>query len=365
MRNAAFSRYDGPFPLPVRAILITGVADMGSSRRTRIGIMGFGRIGRQIYQLASSSDDLEIAAIADIAQPRILHYLLDSDGGNDCTLEGNYLRNPAFDSRMLQNDIPGEIPWDVFGVDIVIDASGRFRSAEQLQPHINNGAPRVILPHLPDTPLDKLLVPGINEDTAAASDRLISVGSATTTAFALALSILHRAFGVEVASITSVHAYTSDQSLQDYAGSDYRRSRSAAQNIIPNSNASASWIERLLPEFAGKLSGHALNVPVQHGSLLDLSTVMASSEVTAEAVNQAMTTAASEFPGVVTTVDDPIVSSDVIGNSHSLVFDLKGTLKAGGRMIKSLAWYETLGHAHRTVDAVRRYQSIGVEGVAS
>ena len=331
---------------------------MSSNTKTRIGIMGFGQVGRQLYKLAAESEDLEIVAITDIGKPDILHYLLCSEGSIDCELQGNYLSNPRFRSRMLQNDVPGETPWDVFDVDVVIDATGKFRTAAQLQAHLDNGARRVMIATLPDSPLDRMVVPGINESSADAADRIISTGSATTAALALTLKILDEALGVETATMTTIHAYTSDQPLQDYAGSDCRRSRSAAVNIIPNANDSPRWVETLLPQFAGKLSGHALNVPVQRGSMLDLSTVMSSNDVSAEDVNNAVLAACENYPGLVTTVADPIVSSDVIGNRYSAVFDLQGTLKSGKRMIKSLVWYESLGHAYCTLDVVRLYRAL-------
>jgi glyceraldehyde 3-phosphate dehydrogenase len=246
----------------------------------------------------------------------------------------------------------------------VIDATGKFRSAEPLQRHLDSGAPRVITTTLPDTSLDRVLVPGVNSSSAEASDRLLSSGSATTTALALTLRILDEALGVENATMTTIHAYSSDQPLQDYAGKDCRRSRSAAENIIPNTSQSPQWVAQLLPQFQGKLTGHALNVPVQRGSMLDLSTVMSSSDVTAEDINNAMLAACDVYPGVVSTVADPIVSSDVIGNRHSVVFDLQGTMKAGSRMVKSLVWYESLGHACRTLDVVRLYRALDSKEVS-
>jgi glyceraldehyde 3-phosphate dehydrogenase len=163
--------------------------------------------------------------------------------------------------------------------------------------------------------------------------------------------------------MTTVHAYSSDQSLQDYAHEDFRRSRSAAENIIPNNNESARWVEMVLPKFSGKLSGYALNVPVQQGSLLDLNCVMQDGNVTAKQVNEAMRAAAADHPTLIGMTDDPIVSSDVIGCRQSLLFDSRATLKAGKRMVKVLAWYESLGHACRVLDVVRHYSSLdGIGG---
>lgn len=325
----------------------------------RIGIMGFGQVGRQIYRLAARSDDLTVGAIADIGRPEVLHYLLVSDHHRSppYRLEGNYLINDRFRTRMLNSDLPGEPPWDVFGVDVVIDATRAFHSRTTLSPHLDAGAPRVITSSLPEEPLDRLLIPGINLHTAQATDRLISAGSSTTTALALCLQIIDQALGLETASMTSVHAYTSDQPALDQARQDPRRSRSAA-NIIPNGNASPRWVEAVLPRFAGRVSGYALNVPVQRGSLLDLSTVMRSAEVSVEDVNQAFIDASERYPDLLDIARDPIVSSDVLGSRHSVIFDLQGTLKAGRRMIKTLAWYEELSHARRILEVARLYQDL-------
>ncbi len=332
--------------------------------KIRIGIMGLGQIGRHLYHLVLENDDIEVAAVADIAKPEILLYLLQSDSldGPSCELQDNYLVNDKFRTRMLQIAKPGDVPWDVFGVDCVIDATGRYRRREYLEAHLRTGAGRVILASLPADPVDRIVIPGINETSAASDDRLISAGSATTNAFALLLNSLDMALGVDSASMTTVHAYSSDQSLQDYAHEDFRRSRSAAQNIIPNSNESAHWVELVLPKFAGKLSGYALNVPVQRGSLLDVNCVMRDAGVTVKQVNEAMRAAADNHPHMIGVTDDPVVSSDVIGCRQSLLFDSRATLKAGKRIIKVLAWYESLGHACRVLDVVRHYSRLAPNG---
>jgi glyceraldehyde 3-phosphate dehydrogenase len=158
--------------------------------------------------------------------------------------------------------------------------------------------------------------------------------------------------------MTTVHAFTSDQALQDYAGSDFRRSRSAAKNIIPNSHEAGLWLGQILPAFDGKILTSALNVPVQEGCLLDVNLVMTDSDVDAEAVNDVMRAAAAKHPGIIGAVEDPIVSSDVIGNPLSLLFDTKGTIKAGSSIIKTLSWYENLGHAARLLDVIRLYNTL-------
>ncbi|HEY7219992.1 MAG TPA: glyceraldehyde 3-phosphate dehydrogenase NAD-binding domain-containing protein [Candidatus Binatia bacterium] len=334
------------------------------NEKIRVGIMGLGQIGRHLYHLALEKDDIEIVAVADIGKPEIIEYLLNSDGveGTSCELRDNYLINDKFRTRMLQLARPEDVPWDVLGIDCVVDATGRYRRRRDMEAHLHAGAKRVILASLPSERIDRIVIPGINESHAVAADKMISAGSATTNAFALLLQALDRSLGVDCASLTTVHAYSSDQSLQDYAHEDFRRSRSAAENIIPNNNESARWVEMVLPKFSGKLSGYALNVPVQRGSLLDVNCVMQSSGVTASQVNEAMRVVAAEHPDLIGVTDDPIVSSDVIGCRQSLLFDTRATLKAGKKMVKALAWYESLGHACRVLDVVRQYSKLDGNG---
>jgi len=332
--------------------------------KIRVGIMGLGQIGRHLYHLALERDDIEIVAVADIGKPEIIEYLLNSDGMNEpsCKLQENYLINDKFRTRMLQLARPEEVPWDVMNVDCVVDATGRYRRRRDMEAHLRAGAKRVILASLPAEPIDRIVIPGINESRAAAADKMISAGSATTNAFALLLQTLDQSLGVDCASMTTVHAYSSDQSLQDYAHEDFRRSRSAAENIIPNNNESAHWVEMVLPKFSGKLSGYALNVPVQRGSLLDVNCVMRDGNFTIGQVNDAMRAAAARRPDLIGITDDPIVSSDVIGCRQSLLFDTRATLKAGKKIVKALAWYESLGHACRVLDVVRQYSKLDGRG---
>ena len=326
----------------------------------RLGLMGFGRTGRQIYELATASDDVEVVAIADIGDPKILHYLLCAEAANpeQYTLQGNFLCNTRSRARVMPIDLPVEMPWDVFDVDVVIDATGKYRERTYMEDHLANGAPRVLLRTLPVDAIDRIVIPGVNAETISGADRVISAGSATTSALCLLLKVLSAQFEIDCVSLTTVHAYTSDQALQDYAGSDFRRSRSAAQNIIPNTHEAAAWVGEILPQFDGKIMTSALNVPIHEGSLADVNLVFSDSAITAEAVNEAMRVAASELPGIIGVAEDPIVSSDVIGNPLSLLFDAQGTIKAGDNIIKTLSWYENLGHAGRMLDVVRLYAGL-------
>lgn len=326
----------------------------------RLGLMGFGQTGRQIYELASRSKDIEVVAIADIGDPKILHYLLCSElkDSSRHQLEGNYLVNPAFKTRLMPIDKPSEMPWDVFEVDAVIDATGIYRERQSMQAHLSNGANRVLLRTLPADDIDRIVVAGVNNHSAQSSDKMISAGSATSSALCLLLHLVSQHFSIDCASMTSVHAYTSDQALQDYAGSDFRRSRSAAENIIPNTHEAHLWLDQVLPEFSNKVLTYVLNVPIHEGCLLDVNLVMADKNVGAEDINQVIKRSVSEYQGIVDVAEDPIVSSDVIGSSLSLLFDLKGTIKAGNNTIKTLSWYEKLGHAARLLDVVRIYSEL-------
>jgi len=328
--------------------------------------MGFGRIGRDFYRLAQERDDLDIVVISDLGNPEILHYLLQVDGiEDDVVLEGNYFVSPVMRSRMISAVEPKDVPWDVFNVDVVVDATHRYVSREQMEAYISSGAPRVIISALPRDDIDRIVVMGVNDKEISQDDRLISGGSSTTQALALLLQILDKKFGVEKAQMTTVHAYTSDQLLQDTVGRDFRRSRSAAENIIPNDTPSPYWVGELIPHLKGKLDGLALNVPVPRGSCLDLTTLVNQDGVTIDDINTAVREAAAEYPQWVGVTDDPIVSSDVLGSTLSLLFDIKATMKSSKRMAKTLCWYDNgLGHAARILDIVLAYGKLDGKGGA-
>jgi glyceraldehyde 3-phosphate dehydrogenase len=320
--------------------------------------MGFGRIGRQVYDLASRSNDIEVVAIADIGRPDILHYLLNAEAPSRYQLQGNFLVSSRCNTRMIRVDRPGEIPWDVFGVDAVIDCTGIFRDAASMQAHLDNGAKRVVLRTLPTDTIDRIVIPGVNHHSIHKRDRMLSAGSATTNALCLLLHIVSQQLAIDCVSMTTMHSYTSDQSLQDYAGRDFRRSRSAAENIIPNTHEAERWMVAIMPEFADKVMTNTLNVPIHSGCLLDTNLVLADAAIDSEAFNAIVRAGAAKLPGMVDVTDDPIVSSDVLGSTLSLLFDMQATEKAGKHIIKALGWYENLGHAARLLDVVRLYQTL-------
>jgi len=331
------------------------------SNSINIGIMGFGHIGRYIYLNSLSNPNFTVKAISDIGSPDILHYLLTSEPRNrsSVSVEGNNLSYNGSMAQFVEGHHPGDVDWKSLDVDWVVDATGKFLKKESLQKHIDKGAKKVILSCLPDEDLDNIIIPGINERDIKDSDKIISVGSSTTNALALMLDILSKSFKVRCASMTTIHSYTNDQPLQDSAGKDFRRSRSAAKNIIPNENYSYRWVGKVLPRFKDNVISSALNVPVQFGSLMDLTTVFEENIDNVQKINNAVIEASEKYPELIRVVDDPIVSSDVIGMKESLIHDSIGTLKIGDNMIKTLAWYDNgYNHASRILDVISYYEGI-------
>ena len=331
------------------------------NNRIRLGIMGFGHIGRYVYSLASEKQKFVVNAISDIGSPDILHYLLKNEIRDSCEveLENNYFISGGNKTRFVHGTAPGDIPWDALEVDWVIDATGKYLEREQLQKHIDSGADKVVLTSLPEEDLDRMVIVGVNEQVINQSDSLISAGSSTTNTLGLSIKILNDAFGIDYASMTTIHSYTGDQPAHDFAGKGFRRSRSAAENIIPNQNKSAYWVSKIIPKLKDRLMGSSLNVPVQFGSLLDLTCIFQNEGVTTQAVVEAMRKAEQDNPNLVTVVDDPIVSSDVIGKPQSVVFDSMGILKIGEKMMKMLIWYDNgFNQAARILDVISAYENM-------
>jgi glyceraldehyde 3-phosphate dehydrogenase len=323
--------------------------------------MGFGHIGRYVYSLASKKQKFVVNAISDIGSPDILHYLLKNEIRDSCEveLENNYFISGGNKTRFVHGTAPGDIPWDALEVDWVIDATGKYLEREQLQKHIDSGADKVVLTSLPEEDLDRMVIVGVNEQVINQSDSLISAGSSTTNTLGLSIKILNDAFGIDYASMTTIHSYTGDQPAHDFAGKGFRRSRSAAENIIPNQNNSAYWVSKIIPKLKDRLMGSSLNVPVQFGSLLDLTCIFQNEGVTTQAVVEAMRKAEQDNPNLVTVVDDPIVSSDVIGKPQSVVFDSMGILKIGEKMMKMLIWYDNgFNQAARILDVISAYENM-------
>jgi glyceraldehyde 3-phosphate dehydrogenase len=332
-----------------------------------IALFGFGRIGRNIFRLGYNNPNYNFVAVSDFGSAEALHYLLSRDSihgamKDDVTLDGNHLRVKDQRVRVINGGEPGTIPWDAYDVDVVIDATGRFLKRSELVLHIEAGAKRVFVSRNPHETIDRYVIPGINESTIEASDQIISTTSSTTQVLALMLKMLDESFGVQRAMMTTIHAYTSDQPLADAVGIDLRRSRSAVENIIPNTTFAPKIIEQIMPQFKGKLEGIAFNVPVPNGSCVDLTTELRNmpsvEEVNAIVKKYSETT----LKGIVGFTDDPIVSSDVIGREETMIYDAQATMITQNALLKNICWYDNgWGFSKRILEMVDAYAALGDE----
>ena len=309
----------------------------------RVAINGFGRIGRAVFRIAETLDEIEIVAVNDLFDHNALRYLLTYDtvmgrfeGG--VSIEDGVMVTPRSRAIMLKESDPRELPWGEMGVDAVVESSGVFRSREEVGMHLEAGAKRALLTVPGKDAIDYTIVLGVNEDGLSGSHRIVSNASCTTNCLAPIVKVLHDAFGIREGVINTVHAYTNDQSLADVPHADWRRSRAAAENIIPTSTGAAKAVGEVLPQLKGRLDGIASRVPVPDGSVVDLF-VELEREVTVETVHEAMQNAANSdrLRGVLEFTDEPMVSSDIIGNPHSSIFDASFTQVSGGRFLKALS----------------------------
>lgn len=332
---------------------------------THIGLMGLGRVGRNIFRILYNSDDLRIEAISDVADHAGLAYLLRFDTilgrfPDELSLRDGHLYVAGRQIKMLSGEKPGDVPWGDLGVDTVIEATSRFRSRAELEKHLEAGAKRVILCSQSTDPPDITVVMGVNDDQLRPEHRIISNASNTAHCAAPVLRILDDAFGIHRGFLTTVHAYTNQQRLADVPSEDPRRGRAAAENIIPQETNSAEVVMGLLPQLRGKLTGLAMNVPVVNGSVVDL-VCWHDRPVTVESINEVVRTAAasSRWKGIVEYEDDPIVSSDIIRSEASSTFDSLATMVLGEKVSKTLAWFDNgWGYAHRVIDLVRKFEEI-------
>ncbi|WP_116055554.1 type I glyceraldehyde-3-phosphate dehydrogenase [Clavibacter sp. 199] len=323
----------------------------------KIGINGFGRIGRNYFRAAlAKGSDIEIVAVNDLTDNKALAHLLKYDsitGRLDATVEldGDNIVVNGKAIRVLEERDPANLPWGELGVEIVIESTGRFTKAEDARKHITAGAKKVLVSAPATGDNVATLVLGVNEGTYdPATHDVISNASCTTNCLAPLAKVFLDEFGIERGLMTTVHAYTADQNLQDGPHSDLRRARAAAANIIPTSTGAAKALGLVIPELVGKLDGYALRVPVPTGSITDL-TIETSANVTVEQVNAAYK-AAAEGPlkGILKYTEDPIVSSDIVNDPHSSIFDA-GLTKVIGNQVKVASWYDNeWGYSNRLVD---------------
>jgi glyceraldehyde 3-phosphate dehydrogenase len=324
---------------------------------TRVGLMGFGRIGRSVFRQVGDHPDLEIAAIADPADSATLAYLLKYDTvlrrfpGEVALDERGNLRSATGTIPMLQARDPGDVDWTEAGVDIVLQATGRHRSAAECRKHLEAGAKRVVLADAPAESGDVATFLGGVDRTLDPLDEVVALGTPAAQAAAPVLHLLAGAYGVEHALFTVVQSFTDEQQLGDVPGRGLRMSRSAAENIIPAETDAIASVEGALPALAGKLGGMTLHVPVVEGSNVDLVTTLARA-ASVEEINDLVRSAA-EGNSVLDYCDEPIVSSDVIGNAHSAVYDGLATLVMDGTMVKSIVWFDgAWGCAARALEVV-------------
>ena len=324
-----------------------------------VGLMGFGRIGRNLFRILYQSKAIRLAAISDIADHKALEYLLRFDTilgqfPDEVSIKEGHLYVAGRQIPMLSEKEPGDVPWGDLGVDVVIEATARKWSRAKLEQHLVRGAKRVILCAPPQEPPDITVVMGVNDEQLTAAHRIVSNGSCTAHCAAPIVKVLHEAFGIRRAFLSTVHAYTNQQRLADVPSEDKRRGRAAAENIIPQETDAALMVSKLIPEMEGRISGGSMNVPVPNGSVVDL-VCWHEKPVTKVAINEVIRTAASidKWREIIDYEDEPIVSSDIIRSPYSTTFDSLATMVMGDHVSKTLSWYDNgWGYAHRVVDLI-------------
>ncbi len=332
----------------------------------RIGINGFGRIGRNVFRiLHTRQDEFEVVAVNDLTDSPTLAHLLryDTVGGRfkgKVAVDGDSIVVDGKAVKVLAERDPASLPWGDLGVDFVVEATGIFRDREACTKHLDAGAGKVVLTVPPKGDVDAMVVLGVNDEILEPEHRILSNASCTTNCLAPLAKVLNDSFGLERGLMTTVHAYTNDQRILDLPHSDLRRARAAAQNIIPTSTGAARAVGKVLPELEGKLDGMSMRVPVPNGSVVDLVAVLGK-EVSVDDINGAMK-AAAEGPmaGILEYSEDPLVSSDILGNPHSSVFDAGSTMAMEGATVKVVSWYDNeWGYSNRVCDLVAKAHALG------
>lgn len=327
--------------------------------KTRIAINGFGRIGRTLFRLLLDHPDIEVVAINDIADNRTMahlakydsiHGVLDAEVSFD---ENSIIVNGRHYAFFHEKEIKN-LDWRSKDVDLVVEATGKYKTFDEINQHILQGAKKVILSAPSETELIKTVVLGVNENILDGSETIVSNASCTTNNAAPMIKIIDELCGIEQAYITTVHSYTTDQSLHDEPHKDLRRARAASQSIVPTTTGAAKALTKIFPEMAGKIGGSGIRVPVPDGSLTDI-TCYVRCEVTIEEINAAFKKAAQgQLNGILAYTEDPIVSVDIIGNRNSCVFDAQLT-SVIGKMVKVVGWYDNeIGYSSRIVDLIAR-----------
>jgi glyceraldehyde 3-phosphate dehydrogenase len=331
---------------------------------TQIGINGFGRIGRSVFRILSERDDINVVCINDLFENEQLAYLLKYDTVMGifqkevkATEDALYVGDQKIE--MTEHRDPAVIPWKDLGVDVVIESTGVFRERAGLEKHLAAGARKVLLTVPAKDEIDATIVLGVNDDELKAEHRIVSNASCTTNCLAPIAKIIDESFGLEEGFITTVHAYTNDQRLADVPHKDFRRSRAAGENIIPTTTGAARAVGKVLPGLAGKLDGLAMRVPVPDGSIVDL-VARVQGKPAAEEVNAAVRRAADgPMKQVLEYSEAPLVSSDIIGNPHSSIFDAMSTSSLEDGYLRVVSWYDNeWGYSNRVVDLIDKMASM-------
>lgn len=323
----------------------------------KIAINGFGRIGRNAFKLAFERDDIEVVAINDLTDTKTLAHLLkhDSTYGTyhyDVSYDENSIFVDGKQIRVLAEKDPALLPWGEFGVDVVIEATGLFVQPDKARAHINAGAKKVVISAPAKGEGAKFIVLGVNEHELTREDDIISNASCTTNCIAPVMAILEREFGIEKSLMTTVHSYTASQRILDAPAKDLREARSAAENIVPTTTGAAIATAKVIPSLVGKFDGLSVRVPTAVVSLSDITAVL-KQDTTKEEINEVFKRAAKDpfYQGILTVTEEPLVSTDFKGNSHSTIVDLELTNVVGGNLVKVVAWYDNeWGYSNRLVE---------------
>lgn len=325
----------------------------------KIAINGFGRIGRNAFKLAFERDDIEVVAINDLTDTKTLAHLLKHDSTygtyhHDVSYDDNSIFVAGKQIRVLAEKDPALLPWGEFDVDVVIEATGLFVQPEKARAHINAGAKKVVISAPAKGEGAKFIVLGVNEHELTREDDIISNASCTTNCIAPVMAILEREFGIEKSLMTTVHSYTASQRILDAPAKDLREARSAAENIVPTTTGAAIATAKVIPSLVGKFDGLSVRVPTAVVSLSDITAVL-KRNTTKEEINEVFKRAAADpfYQGILTVTEEPLVSTDFKGNSHSSIVDLELTNVVGGNLVKIVAWYDNeWGYSNRLVEIV-------------
>ncbi len=325
----------------------------------KVAINGFGRIGRSVFRILNKRKDIDVVAINDIFDKKALAYLLKYDTvmgrfSESVELDGDILKTESQKVKLIAERDPASLPWSEMGVDVVIESTGIFRQKSQLSMHLSAGAKRVILTVPAKDDIDYTVVLGVNDEGLKPEHKIVSNASCTTNCLAPMAKVLDSEFGIELGVINTIHAYTNDQRLADVPHSDWRRSRAAAENVIPTTTGAARAVGKVLPELNGKLDGIAMRVPVPDGSVVDFN-VRLKRDVKVEEINDAIYESSKKdsLKKVLQYSTLPVVSTDIIGNPHSSIFDAPFTRVIDGNFIKTLNWYDNeWGYSNRVADLI-------------